>query len=98
MRLLIYLDMHGKRKNLFDVPEVMQAVVSFARLNCHCRIMTAAERTVLALGPSLRWSCVVSGFICNVATTVPCNSKAYQCQGFRDPSDMCDIFLCCAIQ
>jgi hypothetical protein len=98
MRLLIYLDMNGKRKNLFEVPEVMQAVASFARLNCHCRIMTASERTVLALGPSLRWSFDVSGLICNVATTVPCNAKAYQCQGFRDPSDMCDLFIWCAIQ
>jgi hypothetical protein len=51
MRLMIFLDMQGHRKNLFDVPEVAQAAISFARMNCHCRLMTAAERTVWALGP-----------------------------------------------
>ena len=82
MRLLLYLDAQGRRKNLFAVPDVLQAVVSFALLNCHCKLVTTAGRTVWSLG--LRHS---AGIACSLAS-LPLSARyeapgPTQCKGSR---------------
>ena len=67
MRALLHLEQNSV-KNPFELPAVQCIVLSLARMNCFCRVLTAAERTVVALGGpaesqllqsfSLRYLCV----------------------------------------
>lgn len=48
MRLILALQ--GMGRDPLKLPEVMRVLQSLSNMNCHCRLMTASERTVWALG------------------------------------------------
>jgi len=48
LRMILALESIGK--NPCGLPQVQKLLESLARMSCHCRFMTAAERTVWALG------------------------------------------------
>lgn len=48
--LRMMLTLEANFKNPRSLPQVQKLFQSLAQMSCHCRIMTAAERTVWALG------------------------------------------------